>query len=47
MFDEGKPSFDLLADVIFDPEVMSKRVNQAEGADLIATSANNLYERPA
>ena len=44
MFDEGKPSFDLLADVIFDPEVMSKRVNQAEGADLIATSANNLYE---
>ncbi|MDE6485256.1 MAG: dipeptidyl peptidase 3 [Duncaniella sp.] len=30
--------------VIFDPSVMAKRVNQAEGQDLIATSANNLYE---
>ncbi|MDE5829914.1 MAG: dipeptidyl peptidase 3 [Duncaniella sp.] len=30
--------------VIFDPAVMAKRVNQAEGQDLIATSANNLYE---
>lgn len=29
--------------VIFDPQVMPKRVNQAEGADLIATSACNLY----
>lgn len=33
-----------LFEVIFNPEVMAKRVNQAEGADLIATSANNLYE---
>ena len=32
-----------LIDVIFNPSVMAKRVNQAEGADLIATSANNLY----
>ncbi len=32
-----------LLEVIFNPEVMAKRVNQAEGADLIATSANNLY----
>ncbi len=29
---------------IFDPSVAAKRVNQAEGADLILTSANNLYE---
>ncbi len=35
---------DTLIDVIFNPDVMAKRVNQAEGADLIATSANNLYE---
>ncbi len=32
-----------LLEVIFSPTVMAKRVNQAEGADLIATSANNLY----
>ncbi len=30
--------------LIFDPDFMPKRVNQAEGADLILTSANNLYE---
>lgn len=29
---------------IFDPAVAPKRVNQAEGEDLILTSANNLYE---
>ncbi len=29
--------------VIFEPSYMAKRVNQAEGQDLIATSANNLY----
>ena len=33
-----------LSPVIFDPSVMAKRVNQAEGQDLILTSANNLYE---
>ena len=33
-----------LSPVIFDPAVMAKRVNQAEGADLITTSANNLYD---
>ena len=32
-----------LTPVIFDPAVDAKRVNQAEGADLIATSANNYY----
>ncbi len=32
-----------LMPVIFDPSVMPKRVNQAAGQDLIATSANNLY----
>ena len=30
--------------VIFDPAYMAKRVNQADGEDLIVTSANNLYE---
>ena len=33
-----------LTPVIFDPTVMAKRVNQAEGQDLITTSANNLYD---
>ena len=33
-----------LVEVIFNPEIAAKRVNQAEGADLIATSANNFYE---
>lgn len=32
-----------LLEVIFNPEIAAKRVNQAEGQDLIATSANNLY----
>lgn len=35
---------DSLIEVIFNPAVMAKRVNQSEGADLIVTSANNLYE---
>lgn len=35
---------DMLCKVIFDPTVLAKRVNQAEGEDLIVTSANNLYE---
>lgn len=30
--------------IIFDPTIMAKRVNQADGEDLIVTSANNLYE---
>lgn len=30
--------------VIFDPVFLAKRVNQADGEDLILTSANNLYE---
>ena len=30
--------------VIFDPEFMAKRVNQADGEDLILTSACNMYE---
>lgn len=34
----------VLADVIFNPATMPKKVNQAEGQDLIMTSANNLYE---
>ncbi|WP_300964100.1 dihydrofolate reductase, partial [uncultured Duncaniella sp.] len=37
-------NLDTLLPVIFDPTVMPKRVNQAEGQDLILTSANNLYD---
>ncbi len=33
-----------LEKLIFDPAYMAKRVNQAEGEDLIITSANNMYE---
>lgn len=33
-----------LYEVIFNPAVDAKRVNQAEGQDLIVTSANNLYD---
>lgn len=37
-------NIDELCKVIFDPTVDAKRVNQAEGEDLITTSACNLYE---
>jgi len=33
-----------LTSVLFDPKVYPKRTNQAEGVDLIKTSANNYYE---
>lgn len=36
--------FEELSPVIFDPKVMSKRVNQADGEDLVLTSASNYYE---
>ncbi|MDR2036893.1 MAG: dipeptidyl peptidase 3 [Bacteroidales bacterium] len=32
-----------LLPVVFDPKVMAKKVNQAEGEDLLLTSANNYY----
>lgn len=44
---EGQSVDDLCADifpVIFDPAVMAKRVNKADGADLVTTSACNFYE---
>lgn len=37
-------NLDTLLKVIFDPAFMAKRVNQADGDDLITTSACNLYE---
>lgn len=40
---KAKDGADLL-EVIFNPEVMPKKVNQAEGQDLILTSSVNLYE---
>jgi dipeptidyl-peptidase-3 len=33
-----------LSPILFDPKVDSKRVNQSDNEDLIATSANNYYE---
>ena len=44
---EGEPVEQLcqeLFPVIFDPSVMPKRVNQADGEDLVLTSACNYYE---
>ena len=44
---EGQTADELIATlspVIFDANVMAKRVNQALGEDLILTSANNYYE---
>ena len=35
---------DTLKRLIFDPSFMAKKVNQADGVDLIATSSSNLYE---
>lgn len=32
-----------LVEAIFNPAMLAKRVNQADGEDLIATSANNMY----
>lgn len=42
--DKQPAGLDMLCKVIFDPAVLAKRVNQAEGEDLVVTSANNLYE---
>lgn len=42
--DKVPSNLDTIMRVIFDPNFMAKRVNQAEGADLILTSANNMYE---
>ena len=35
--------FKMIEPVMFDPTVMAKKVNQADGVDLIKTSANNYY----
>lgn len=42
--DKQPANLDILSKVIFAPEFMSKRVNQAEGMDLITTSACNYYD---
>ena len=34
---------EVLADAMFNPQKYAKRVNQADGVDLVVTSANNLY----
>lgn len=36
--------FSILQPVIFSPDILPKRVNQADGADLILTSASHYYE---
>jgi len=35
--------FELLDPIIFDPEIMSKRVNKSQGEDILTTSACNYY----
>ncbi|MBE6317974.1 MAG: dihydrofolate reductase [Bacteroidales bacterium] len=42
--DKQPANLGILSKVIFDPAFMSKRVNQAEGMDLITTSACNYYD---
>ena len=42
--DKQPANIEILAKVIFDPTYMAKRVNQAEGMDLITTSACNYYD---
>ena len=42
--DKQPANIEVLAKVIFDPTYMAKRVNQAEGMDLITTSACNYYD---
>ena len=41
---EVPADIDTLKRLIFDPAFMAKKVNQADGVDLIATSATNLYD---
>lgn len=41
---EVPADLDTLKRLIFDPAFMAKKVNQADGVDLIATSATNLYD---
>ncbi|MCF0239086.1 MAG: hypothetical protein HUJ62_01325 [Streptococcus gallolyticus] len=40
----SEDAYKTLLSVMFDPSVAAKRVNQADGEDLIATSANNYYQ---
>ncbi len=40
----GEINIDEICKVIFDPTILPKRVNLADGQDLIATSASNYYE---
>ena len=42
--DKQPANLEILSKVIFDPTFMAKRVNQAEGQDLITTSACNYYD---
>lgn len=42
--DKQPANLEILKKVIFDPTFMAKRVNQAEGMDLITTSACNYYD---
>lgn len=42
--DKQPANLEILSKVIFDPAFMAKRVNQAEGMDLITSSACNYYD---
>ncbi len=41
--ESAKELFELLDPIIFDPEIMSKRVNKSQGEDILTTSACNYY----
>ena len=41
--DYGQETIDKIVELIFNPEVMPKRVNQADGEDLLLTSSCNYY----
>ena len=43
-FGSKQEMMDVLCPVIFDPDVLPKRVNQADGEDLVKTSACNYYD---
>lgn len=42
--ESAKELFELLDPIIFDPEIMPKRVNKSQGKDILTTSACNYYQ---
>jgi dipeptidyl-peptidase-3 len=42
--ERAQTTFEELCDIIFNPDILPKRVNKADGEDLVVTSACNFYE---